>query len=124
MASSSKKRTTAKERELTERIRELEEKLAASIPKAEFETVKSNLQLEISDLKTRLSAAEVHASRTELSESSAEGRLDEDGFEEREAEDLTDEIAQMGPSAGDLATGDSEKSETIDSENAEDSEET
>ena len=41
MRSSSKKRATAKERELAERIKELEKRLAASAPKAEFEAVKS-----------------------------------------------------------------------------------
>jgi hypothetical protein len=119
--SASKKRTTAKERELTNRIRELEEKLAASVPKAEFETVTSNLQLEINDLKTRLSVAEVQASRTELPEPTTEGRLDEDGFEEREAEGLTVEMSQMGSSTEDLATEDSEESETH-SEDAEEPE--
>jgi len=85
MGSLPKKRTTVRERELTERIRELEEKLAASVPRTEFETVKSNLQLEISDLKTKLSVAEDHASR-ELSEPVAGGQFDEDGFEEGEKE--------------------------------------
>ena len=123
MRSSSKERTTAKERELTERIRELEEKLAASVSKAEFETVKSNLQLEISDLKTRLSVAEDQATRTELSNPAAEARLDEDGIEEREAEGLTAEICQTGSSTEDVATGDSEEPETAELEDSEDSEE-
>ena len=120
MKNSSKKRTTAKERELTRRIRELEQKLAASVPKGEFESVKSNLQSEISDLKTRLSVSEIHATQAESSEPATGGRLDEDGFEEGETEGLAVEISQMGPTTGDLATEESEESER-DSEDAEDS---
>jgi hypothetical protein len=123
MRSPSKKRTSTKERELTERIRELEDKLAASVPKAEFETIKANMQLEINDLKMRLSIAQDQASQAELSKPAAEGRLDEDGFEEREADGLTAELSQMGSSTEGLATGDSEESETTDLEDGEDSEE-
>jgi len=121
MRSHSKKRTTAKERELAERIRELEEKLAASVPKAEFETVKSNLQLEINDLKTRLSLAGDQASQTELSKPDAGGRLDEDEFEEREAHESS---AEMEPSTEAIASGDYEVSETADSEDEDSEEET
>ena len=121
MRSSSTKRTTAKERELTERIRELEEKLAASVPKAEFETLKSSMQLEISDLKTKLSIAEVQASQAALPEPEVTGRLDEDGFEEREAEGMTAEASQMRFSTEHPADEDSEESEK-DSEESEDSE--
>ena len=110
MRNSSRKRTTAKERELTERIRELEQKLAASVPKAEFETVTSNLQLEISDLKTRLSLAEDQAPRTELSKPAADGRFDEDGYEEREAVGLAAQKSQTRTSTEGLATGDSQES--------------
>ncbi len=39
------------------------------------------------------------------------GRLDEDGYEEREAEGLTAEINPMGSSAEGPAAGDSEESE-------------
>ena len=111
MKSYSKKRTTAKERELTERIRELEEKLAASVPKAELETVKSNLQSEIGDLKMRLSVAEEQIFQAESRKPADEGRLDEDGFEERESEGSTGEMSQMGSSAGEHETGDSDESE-------------
>jgi hypothetical protein len=119
MKSPSKRRTSDKERELTERIRELEEKLAASVPKAKFEAVKSNLQLEINDLKLRLSVAEDQASRGELPKPAVEGRLDEDGFEEREAEGPTAEINQMASSTKNLATGDPKESETADPEDEE-----
>jgi hypothetical protein len=122
MRSPSKKRTTAKERELTERIRELEEKLAASVPEAEFQTVRSNMQLEINDLKMRLSVAEDQASRAELSKPAADGRLDEDGFEEREADDSSVERRGMESSTEGLATEDSEEPETADPSD-EDSEE-
>lgn len=120
MKSSSRKPTTAKERELTEKIRELEERLAASVPKTKFETVTSSLQLEISDLKTRLSAAEVQAPRPGLSEPRAVGQLDEDGFEEQEGESLRAEINQAESSTEDTETDSSEEPETNDE--AEDSE--
>ena len=123
MRSFPKKRTTAKERELTERIRELEEKLAASVPRIEFETVKSNLQSEISDLKSKLSVAECQSSHAEPSKPVTEGQLDEDGFEEREAEDLMAEITPIGSSSERLPTEDTGEPETKESEDEEDSEE-
>jgi hypothetical protein len=111
MRSSSGKRTTAKERELTERVRELEEALAASVPKAKFETVTSSLQLEISDLKTRLSTAEVHAPRTDSPEPRAIGQLNEDGFEEQGGEGLRAEMNQAESSTEDSETENSEEPE-------------
>ena len=119
MGTSVKKRTTVKEKELAERIRGLEEKLAASVPKAEFETVKANLQLEINDLKTKLSLAENQASRVETSIPADEGLLDEDGFEERDAENLTAKVTKMGSSTEGLSVGESEETETNDSEDEE-----
>jgi glyceraldehyde-3-phosphate dehydrogenase/erythrose-4-phosphate dehydrogenase len=131
MRSSSKKRTTAKERELAERIRELEERLAASVPKTEFEAVKSNLQLEINNLKTKLSAAAIQAPRPELSEHTADRQLKEESSVEdtqwaerkAEAEGLRTEISQTESPTEDPATGGTEDFETTDSEDAEDSEE-
>jgi len=46
--------------------------------------------------------------------------LDEDGYEEREAEGLTAEINPMGSSAEGPAAGDSEESETTDLEDTKD----
>ena len=129
MRSSSKKRTTAKERELTERIRELEEKLAESVPKAEFEAVKSNLQSEINDLKAKLAAPE--SPKPELSEYPDNGPLKEKaGVDEpqrvgvmRGENGLRTEINQTDSTTEDHPSGGAEDSETADSEDAEDSEE-